>query len=447
MDNAKTAADMVKWGFSAIPTRKDTKRPALMSWKGNQTTAAPADQIERWLAAGHNLAVVTGTVSGVIVLDIDNHEEDGQKSLDFVIAARGALPATAVVQTGSGGLHYYFRHPGHDCRNKAGFKAGGMCWLPGCDFRGDGGYVVAPPSMHQSGQPYQWLSTPDDGIADAPPWLLEVIAACQTGDLAPLEWLRAIAKPSIKPNPALPPIPTRQDAPGSTISPAPLTPGPAADGVTEVSPRYAAAVLARECQELESTREGSRNDRLNVAAFNLASLVNAGAISREEVLDGLAGAAKRAGLGDEETVATIESAFAKSGKKQRRLRVKADARPANPDDAKALNVKHPAAIAAAYLHDAWNTPEGIRLRRFSATWLASHGGCYVEITDPDIRAHLRGWLETAKLAQFKSLKSGDIEMTPVHPTTTTVNEVLDAMESAANVTASVQQPAWTQLEI
>ncbi|MDP9471613.1 MAG: bifunctional DNA primase/polymerase, partial [Chloroflexota bacterium] len=126
-----------------------------------------------------NLAGVTGPDSGLLVLDIDP-DADGWESLDaLLLAAYGPDapdydPATWSVETGSGGLHVYFRYPdGLDIRNSAG-KLG-----PGLDVRAAGGYVLLPPSLHRSGNRYRWAdgydpdSTP---LADPPTWLLSRIA-------------------------------------------------------------------------------------------------------------------------------------------------------------------------------------------------------------------------------------------------------------------------------
>lgn len=72
---------------------------------------------------------------------------------------------------GGGGRHLYFRHPGGDFVNRAGIRPG---IRPGIDLRGDGGYVVAPPSIHPSGRPYLWRAGRGPGDVDPPPlpmWL------------------------------------------------------------------------------------------------------------------------------------------------------------------------------------------------------------------------------------------------------------------------------------
>jgi uncharacterized protein (DUF927 family) len=122
----------------------------------------------RWPDA--NVGIVTGEKSGLVVLDVDP-KNDGHESLEELEKIKGKLPDTVETITGSGGRHILFRHPGRKISNKTGFK-------PGLDIRGDGGYIVAPPSLHVSGRTYEWelSSHPDDvSLAEIPDWLLKLI--------------------------------------------------------------------------------------------------------------------------------------------------------------------------------------------------------------------------------------------------------------------------------
>jgi hypothetical protein len=134
----------------------------------------------RWPEA--NIGIRTGAPSGLIVLDVDQRH-NGIAGLEQLKKRHGALPATAKVLTGSGGWHWYFKHPGHEVRNSAGVLGKGL------DVRGDGGYVVAPPSVHpDTGNPYKWLHNLDE-VADAPDWFAAPSAATRkagaVGDTIP----------------------------------------------------------------------------------------------------------------------------------------------------------------------------------------------------------------------------------------------------------------------
>lgn len=137
---------------------------------GLEEGTTDVQQIRRWWGRWPkaNVGVVTGEASGVVVLDIDA-DKGGFASLDDLQAEHEQLDDTFTVNTGGGGRHLYFRHPGPTIGNRGGMR-------PGLDFRGDGGYVVAPPSNHQSGRSYEWAIELDE-VAELPEWLEEELRA------------------------------------------------------------------------------------------------------------------------------------------------------------------------------------------------------------------------------------------------------------------------------
>jgi putative DNA primase/helicase len=126
---------------------------------------------QRWPNA--NVAMPTGVASLYFVLDIDLPA--GDESLQKLIEQHGDLPIAPVSVTGSGGRQVFFGYPvDPEIRNSAG-KLG-----PNLDIRGNGGYVVLPPSLHVSGKRYAWQ--PDRriealGMVEAPAWLIEACMA------------------------------------------------------------------------------------------------------------------------------------------------------------------------------------------------------------------------------------------------------------------------------
>lgn len=114
-----------------------------------------------------NVGVVTGAGAGLVVLDVDPRH-GGDESLRVLGEQHGRLPQTATSRTGGGGHHLLFAHPGGRIRNKVNLAAG-------LDIRADGGYIVAPPSLHASGQRYEWDEDPDDSLSPPPQWLLALI--------------------------------------------------------------------------------------------------------------------------------------------------------------------------------------------------------------------------------------------------------------------------------
>ncbi len=152
--------ELVGFGFSVFPVPVREKRPRI-SWKQFQKRSPTPAEIAAWSKSDGNAAIATGRISGIIVLDADGPEAEAE-------VARCGMPETPVAKTGKG-RHYYFKHPGFEVRNFAGR-------IEGCDLRGDGGYVVAPGSVHPSGAIYAWQTSPATvPFADAPMWLLDLV--------------------------------------------------------------------------------------------------------------------------------------------------------------------------------------------------------------------------------------------------------------------------------
>ncbi len=133
-------------GWSVLPINSE-KRP-LVEWKKHQSEKASAEIITDWFRQfpEANLGVVTGKVSGLVVIDIDPRH-GGKNTLFEGIE-------TVIVKTGGGGWHYYFEYE-EGLQNQVEVQ-------PGIDIRAEGGYVVSPPSSHSSGQNYIWLKNPDE---------------------------------------------------------------------------------------------------------------------------------------------------------------------------------------------------------------------------------------------------------------------------------------------
>jgi hypothetical protein len=135
---------------------------------GHHDATTDPDRIRAWWARWPhaNIGMPTGKRSGWVVVDVDP-KHGGYDSLAELHEAGHELPLTATVQTGGGGVHHYLRCPGEgvEIRNSAG-KLG-----PGLDIRGEGGYVIVPPSVTE--EPYEVLHKRPP--AEAPEWLLETL--------------------------------------------------------------------------------------------------------------------------------------------------------------------------------------------------------------------------------------------------------------------------------
>jgi len=166
--------------WSVIPLKPKNKLPLLAppnpekkiqgnwptSWSEYENRLATEEEIREWWTRWPeaNIGIVTGKVSGIVVMDIDG---EGAKTLAPFVAEE-ALPETVKSITRNG-HHYLFKHPGLEVRNFVRKD------LKDMHFRGDGGYIVAPPSIHETGHIYSWEVSPGEvALAPMPRFLLKL---------------------------------------------------------------------------------------------------------------------------------------------------------------------------------------------------------------------------------------------------------------------------------
>ncbi|HET6213626.1 MAG TPA: bifunctional DNA primase/polymerase [Micromonosporaceae bacterium] len=226
-------------------------RPGLITAGLREASTDPA-LIRRWWAAwpAANVGLRTGTM--VDVCDIDTAE--GWHLVQRLLGP--ALHLFPRVRTGSGGTHLYVAATGLPSQVRL---------LAGVDWRGCGGYIVAPPSMHTSGTRYRWIRPLDAGLPGCPRVLLDVLAA----RLAPprVDPVRPVRDPS----------------------------------------RYAMAALDNEAMRVRTAPVGERNNTLYRAARSLGRLAAAGLLAEPDVVAVLAREGRAAGLGTAEITRTIRS--------------------------------------------------------------------------------------------------------------------------------------------
>jgi len=135
---------------------------------GSKDATTDLSIIQQWWTKwpDANIGIATGTASHQIVLDIDPRH-GGNQSLEHIETIYQKIVANQV-KSGGNGWHFYF-----DIDSNAIFK-NRVNLLPGCDIRGEGGYIVAPPSSHVSGMPYEWIDF-DDAKHPVPNWLLVLL--------------------------------------------------------------------------------------------------------------------------------------------------------------------------------------------------------------------------------------------------------------------------------
>jgi len=167
-------------GWAVFPLKPRDKTPMIGPSKpgahdgGFHLATRDAEQIAKWWAKwpDANIGLRCGEESGVFVLDLDG--PGAEAALGQLQAAHGALPSTLQQRTGKG-RHLLFRHAA-GVRNRGGgyLVDGKRVPCAGFDVRGEGGYIVLPPSVHPSGRVYKW-TLEGEAIAEAPRWLLDAI--------------------------------------------------------------------------------------------------------------------------------------------------------------------------------------------------------------------------------------------------------------------------------
>lgn len=257
---ARFALAYAEAGWAVFPCAVREKRPhGRLVPHGLKEAATDVDVVGRWWKAEPeaNVGLVTG--EGFDVLDVDG--DAGFAELARRIGAAGrALEAGGIAVTGSGGAHYLFAPAGHGNRARM---------APGLDWRGRGGYIVAPPSIHPSGERYKWALRPTAGaeMPQAPPWLLGLVD------------------------------------PPRAVRPSPTTPMPRTRDLSA----YVYAAVKGELEQLQAAVEGHRNDALVRASFSLGQLVGGGHLQRDQAEYLLDAVARSIGLGEREIVQTMRS--------------------------------------------------------------------------------------------------------------------------------------------
>lgn len=165
------AMKYLRFGFSPIPVNAEEKKGSFIKWTPFQDKPPDAGQVQSWWDRWPNadIAIVTGQVSGLVVLDLDRKENDDGEQIVRSLYGDSIDDAPFVI-TGSGGKHCYFRHPG------GGKIKNRTALLPAVDLRADGGFVYAPPSKHPSGNRYEWGTPPWEVEPPMlPEWLVDLI--------------------------------------------------------------------------------------------------------------------------------------------------------------------------------------------------------------------------------------------------------------------------------
>ena len=289
-------------GWPVLVVDPETKIPLKSAQHSNGLRwgqTLNADEIRRdfkkWPNA--NVGIATGEAAGFFVVETDTADGhgdgvDGAAALAALEAVHGSLPETLEAESSSGSIHRYFKHPGFKIKNSGSGVA------PGVDVRGDGGMVVAVPSVKPGKGAYRWRNKLP--IAEAPQWLLDKIVAGKE-----------------KPEPEL-----------TNTQQALATVRPPHDGFDDIADQvrrggdgsgYIEAALSGEYEDVARASKGRRNAQLNDSSLKLGHYVGGGELDEKTVIDTMMDACAANGLlaedGKAKCLATIASGL-EAGKRE-----------------------------------------------------------------------------------------------------------------------------------
>ncbi len=152
--------DMTSWPIFPV---SQNKVPCIKG--GCHAASSDFDTIAAWGIEfpNANYALATGHVSGVVVVDCDG-AEGIQNFADFMARITFDMPDTLMAESGGGGRHFFFKHPGAKIKTRPlrigrAPGTGKANYLGNVDIRGDGGSIILPPAIHKSGRRYKWLNS------------------------------------------------------------------------------------------------------------------------------------------------------------------------------------------------------------------------------------------------------------------------------------------------
>ena len=273
----EAALSYVSKGIPVFPCNRD-KSPKTSHGFKNATT--DPDQIRSWWSKhpDASIGMPTGNVSNYWVFDLDLHKPGAKEVFESLLQENGPLPETRISKTGGGGHQYFFKCNGKEIPSSIGKVGYAM------DVRAEGGYVILPPSSHDSGNRYVWEKAVP--ATEAPEWLVELVTRKRAKKSEPHQF------------------------------------NPEGEGT-----RFGHRVLEQEINAVSQSPEGVRNDRLNKAAFNLGQLIAGGEIEQTLVEQGLLKAALESGLDEQESKRTIQSGIESGMEHPRRVTVKPEPLP------------------------------------------------------------------------------------------------------------------------
>ena len=266
-----------KKGYLLLTCKEKGKTPLNQpdAHNGCKSASNNLEVIKNWWkrTPNANVGIATGEKSNIWVLDIDQKDK-GLDTLKELETEHGEI-ITRKIRTGGGGVHFYFSY-------QPGFK-NNVSILPGVDIRTDGGYVIAPPSVHANGKAYEVIK--DIEPLPAPEWLIKLIVDKN---------IIQTEKKKINNEPVK---------------------------LTDKTTAYGRKALEVQCANVRQAASGIRNHTLNKAAYSIGRLIAGGEIEMNEAITALEISGSDAGLDILESKKTINSGIT-SGRKDPKRRAK-----------------------------------------------------------------------------------------------------------------------------
>nr|WP_255771949.1 DUF3987 domain-containing protein [Microbulbifer guangxiensis] len=254
---ADAAHDLAQRGFSIFPLAPCGKKPVTSHGFKDATT--DTQQISEWWAQNPNYNIGLRTGAKFFVVDVDNVEV-----FDRLVVENGTLPECPVILTGRG-RHYYFACP-------PGMQIKGRTGIAGCfDIKAEGGYIVAPPSIHPSGARYQVKVASEGPLPTPPGWLIDLIV----------------------------PVTRKQSNTAMVME---------AQAIAQAVSKYGESAINDACEKIASASAGERNETLNREAFSIGQLIAGGEVKHENAVTLMRSAALSSGLKEPEVEKTLHSA-------------------------------------------------------------------------------------------------------------------------------------------
>lgn len=246
------------------------KHPCPKAWQ--KKASDDQDTVRDWWrrAPQRNIGLVMGGEGRLVALDVDG--PDGRASLAELEAKHGPLPATMSSASGrdDGGEHRVFRLPAHLDLAKIKNRK----FLPGLDVKANNGQIACAPSEHNTGRIYTWTVRVE--VAEMPEWLYAAMCMAST---------------------------TPTSAPTPAIKSRPLAPN------TTATVRYVLRALDRVCQDIATTTEGSRNEKLFAKACTVLEYFHGEQMNHAEAIDELTAAGMSCGLSKGEVHKVLSNAW------------------------------------------------------------------------------------------------------------------------------------------